>query len=557
MKHFFLALFIFAFYSISYGQNQVVDNQPEAQIYVIDPQSNQETPVNSDVAILLKNSLIDLVAHTYIARAVLERAGDGMQGKVFTVTQMGPETNVNGFQITLDQVGQNQNINIYTFVFHADNDRLYYFEPGLQTWQVVRIVGNDLVNLRRAAEFSQQLNNEVANQQPNGQLGVNANIDLNQPVDADVAANVPPPAMPEYQQPECPADGYLWQPGYWAYAPGRADYYWVPGAWVAPPRVGVMWTPPYWGYEGTRYVFHVGYWGDHIGFYGGINYGYGYGGRGYYGGEWNGGHFRYNTAVVRVNTTVVHNTYINRTVINNVTVNNHNSFNGRGGVEVKPTSEEVVATHETHIKPTAEQNSNQLQARQNPSQFTKNAPGGKPANLATPKIQPFQPQNVGGNGKPALGGRTNNPQGTNPGRPGFTPARPVLTPGKPLANPGKPGLGDKPVTNPANPGANPNKPVTTPGKPLVNPGNPGANPDKPVTTPVKPVANPGNPGLAPTKPVANPPVKPAVNPAKPVANPGQPGLTPGNGNKPKDSKPKKDTKPKPKPVTPPTQPANQ
>jgi len=40
------------------------------------------------------------------------------------------------------------------------------------------------------------------------------------------------------------------------------------------------------GLGGDAYVFHVGYWGPVVGFYGGIDYGYGYVGRGYYGGRW-------------------------------------------------------------------------------------------------------------------------------------------------------------------------------------------------------------------------------------------------------------------------------
>jgi len=550
MKHFFLALFIFAFYSISYGQNPVVDTHPGAQIYVIDPQSGQETPTNSDLAILFKNSLIDLVRNTYNARAVLSRVAGQDRNRSFTVTQMGVETNVNGFQITLDELQQNQqNINIYTFVYHVDNNTLYFYEPGLQTWQPERIAANNVFNLRKTASYAQKFTEELGNQQPgqNDQVAVDASVDLSQPVDADVSANIAPPAMPEYVQPECPTDGYLWQPGYWAYAPGRADYYWVPGAWVAPPRQGVLWTPPYWGYEGDRYIFHVGYWGDHIGFYGGINYGYGYSGRGYYGGEWNGGHFRYNTAVVRVNVTVVHNTYINRTVINNTVINNHNSFNGRGGVDVRPTSQEIVATREQHIKPTAEQNSNQLQARGNPSQFTKNNPGGKPANLATPKVQPFHPQNDGGNkGRPAGLGNNPNQHGVNPGGP-INPAKPIAVPGKPGANP------DKPVNVQPHPLVNPDKPANTPVK-QVNPNkpanvqpNPLVNPDKPANTPVKQV-NPDKPANVQPHPLVNPDkpatqtTKPVVAPVRPVANPGIPGT---NTNKPKDKKPK-DTKPKPK-----------
>ena len=89
------------------------------------------------------------------------------------------------------------------------------------------------------------------------------------------------------------------------------DYYWVPGVWVPPPRVGLLWTPPWWGWNNGAYVFNQGYWGPTVGFYGGINYGYGYTGNGYWGGRWSGNTFQYNTAVTRVNTNIVHNTYIN------------------------------------------------------------------------------------------------------------------------------------------------------------------------------------------------------------------------------------------------------
>ncbi|SRR6266566_2798723 len=38
-----------------------------------------------------------------------------------------------------------------------------------------------------------------------------------------------PPALPVYDQPLCPGDGYLWAPGYWAWDDDDGDYYWVPG----------------------------------------------------------------------------------------------------------------------------------------------------------------------------------------------------------------------------------------------------------------------------------------------------------------------------------------
>ena len=102
-------------------------------------------------------------------------------------------------------------------------------------------------------------------------------------------AEQPPPELPQYSQPDCPGDGYLWTPGYWSYS--EQGYYWVPGAWARPPEVGYLWTPGYWGYSSGRYRYHYGYWGSHIGYYGGINYGNGYTGVGYQGGYWSGDRF--------------------------------------------------------------------------------------------------------------------------------------------------------------------------------------------------------------------------------------------------------------------------
>jgi uncharacterized membrane protein YgcG len=109
-----------------------------------------------------------------------------------------------------------------------------------------------------------------------------------------VGVGFAPPAIPIYTQPIAPGYGYIWTPGYWAYGPD--GYYWVDGAWVDPPYVGALWTPGYWAWGVGGYFWSPGYWGRHIGYYGGINYGFGYFGVGFYGGYWNGGHFFYNSA---------------------------------------------------------------------------------------------------------------------------------------------------------------------------------------------------------------------------------------------------------------------
>src|SRR5277367_5735978 len=172
---------------------------------------------------------------------------------------------------------------------------------------------------------------------------------------------IAPPVLPVYEQPICPADGYLWTPGYWGY--GDDGYYWVPGDWIQAPEVGFLWTPGYWGWGGNAYAFHEGYWGQTVGFYGGINYGFGYGGNGYEGGRWDNGHFAYNTSVNRVNTTIIHNTYNTRVVETNTGV----SFNGgTGGVEARASAQQEAAGRERHIAPVAAQTSHVQEARSNP-----------------------------------------------------------------------------------------------------------------------------------------------------------------------------------------------
>jgi hypothetical protein len=142
-----------------------------------------------------------------------------------------------------------------------------------------------------------------------------------------VSITVAPPVLPVYEQPAIPGPGYIWTPGYWAW--GDDDYYWVPGTWALPPAVGLLWTPGYWGWRDGIYAWNAGYWGPHIGFYGGINYGFGYTGVGYAGGVWRGGVFSYNRTVNNFGSVNITNTY-NKTVINNTRVTNV-SFNGGTG----------------------------------------------------------------------------------------------------------------------------------------------------------------------------------------------------------------------------------
>src|SRR5690242_7673777 len=108
-----------------------------------------------------------------------------------------------------------------------------------------------------------------------------------------VSVAIAPPAIPVYAQPVIPGPGHIWTPGYWAWT--GEGYEWVDGAWVLPPYTGALWTPGYWGYGPGGYFWNAGYWGPTVGYYGGINYGFGYFGIGFYGGYWGGGHYYYNS----------------------------------------------------------------------------------------------------------------------------------------------------------------------------------------------------------------------------------------------------------------------
>jgi hypothetical protein len=187
--------------------------------------------------------------------------------------------------------------------------------------------------------------------------------DIEPAVDVEMRAAEAPPALLNNEQPPCAEDGDLWTPGYWAWGGG---YYWVPGAWVLPPRVGMLWTPGYWGYSGAVYAFHAGYWGPHIGFYGGINYGFGYPGVGFAGGRWVGNSFAYNRSVNNVDASVIHNTY-NETVVSNVTLNKVSYNGGPGGTTAAATAQEKAAAAEPHIPPTALQRQISQQAAGNPA----------------------------------------------------------------------------------------------------------------------------------------------------------------------------------------------
>jgi hypothetical protein len=236
-----------------------------------------------------------------------------------------------------------------------------------------------------------------------------------------VSVNFAPPELPVYEQPICPDEGYIWTPGYWAWDDEDGDYYWVPGTWVLAPEPGFLWTPGYWGWGGSAFIFHEGYWGPSVGFYGGINYGYGYFGHGYEGGRWDGGRFYYNRAVNNVNVTVIHNVYETRVTNVNVTRVSYNGPNG--GINERPRPDEEAAARQRHLPPVPVQHQH-IQAARSDRELRASENRGKPPIAATQRPGTFTggavvPAKEGGryNPPPNRGGRNESGATNNSNRP--------------------------------------------------------------------------------------------------------------------------------------------
>lgn len=203
----------------------------------------------------------------------------------------------------------------------------------------------------------------------------------------EILVSFGPPAIPVYAQPPCPAPGYIWTPGYWAWDPDYG-YYWVPGTWVPAPFVGAMWTPGYWGWYNGGYVWYTGYWGTAVGFYGGINYGYGYTGHGYYGGYWRGGRFYYNRSANRITNLNIRTVYNQRVVVNEN--GPHISYNGgRGGIDTRPTAEQMAAARTRRFGAINQQLQQERFARTEPAQRARQN-GGRPGIAATARPGEFR-----------------------------------------------------------------------------------------------------------------------------------------------------------------------
>lgn len=252
-------------------------------------------------------------------------------------------------------------------------------------------------------------------------------------IDVVYHTTIAPPPLPDYDQPPIPGDDYIWTPGYWAWDDGLSDYYWVPGAWVEAPEPGLLWTPGYWGYTNSVYVFHQGYWGTHVGFYGGVVYGFGYTGSGYEGGYWHGRNFFYNTTVNNVHNTNIHitNVYQKNVVVNRTTIN-HISYNGPGGITARPTPQQIAAS--THrVSPTPAQLAHSQEAHATPALFFNRNHGAPPPHLLarpTPAAAPrpagnMNPQPMSAGNHAIVNGAAQRPPVSGPSARSVPPSRPT------------------------------------------------------------------------------------------------------------------------------------
>jgi hypothetical protein len=284
-----------------------------------------------------------------------------------------------------------------------------------------------------------------------------------------ISVGFAPPALPVYEQPPCPEPGLMWTPGYWAY--GEDGYYWVPGAWVPAPYEGALWTPGYWGWSGGNYVFHEGYWGPHVGYYGGVNYGFGYGGFGFFGGMWRGHEFVYNTAAMHVDRRYIHSTYEDRGAVERgfVARDSHVAFSGGpGGIRYEARPEERMAEHEQHMARTNFQAQHEQTFRADRGSYVKNN-GGRPQHLVVDR-----PLGVETHSAPTGRGATGNPAQMN-NRP-----QPTATHTMPAAS----GPGRAPAAN--NNAARPNGPapqVQRQSTPQVQPHAAPQGPSRPAAQP--------------------------------------------------------------------------
>ena len=346
-------------------------------------------------------------------------------------------------------------------------------------------------------------------------------------VSIGVSVALPPPALPDYAQPPMPDEGYVWTPGYWGWSQ-PVGYYWVPGTWVMPPEADVLWTPPYWGWLNGLYYLHDGYWGTSVGYYGGVDYGYGYGGDGYDGGRWQGHHFMYNRSDNNFGSVAVNNAYAHQDTARN---RSYTSFaGGPGGTRAEATAADRQAEREHHVAMTSEQTAHVSTAARTPD-LAASHNNGRPTIAATARPGQFQGAGVThagpvaagerGNATPTAEARPNEPNGRATS-PQAEHAAPAAGAEHPTARAGEPAVNHAaPAAEASHPAARAGEPAMTHAAPAAEASHPAARAGEPAMTHPAPAAEASHPAAHTAEPAVThaAPAAAEPRPAEHVAAP--------------------------------------
>ena len=293
-------------------------------------------------------------------------------------------------------------------------------------------------------------------------------------MEVGVSVQLAPPMLPIYVQPPLPQEGYIWTPGYW-------------------------------GWSGRFYRWNAGYWGPHVGFYGGINYGFGYGGRGYDGGHWDNDRFSYNRAANNFGSVQVAAAY-NAPV--SARTSARVSFNGgRGGIAARPTAAEQVAAHDSHAPVTSAQTQHFTAARSTPALSAKKNHGAPPIAATSRPGQLTGPGTVAA--RPAGPNRANAATQRTPNNANGANATTPRAPNARQAQPGNAAVNRAPGPN------NPNRNAATQRAPNNANGPNAAAQRTPNARQAQPANAAANRGPGPGQPV-HAAQRPAAQPAAPA-----------------------------------------
>jgi hypothetical protein len=148
MKQFKLTLFILlAVAGMGFAQSKI-----PSTIFIIDAQSNTMIPANSNEANLFKTALVELVVNTSTAKlAAVAKFGPGKRSII--ITQADPQANGDAYQLVLQRTFMGTNTIVYTFLYNADQNKLYYYDEGSGKWLDEDIKGTNVLNLNNCQTY--------------------------------------------------------------------------------------------------------------------------------------------------------------------------------------------------------------------------------------------------------------------------------------------------------------------------------------------------------------------------------------------------------------------